>query len=284
LWHNSFGDLMGPDLPEAAAVLDGAEPTPPDAAVLASVEQGLVLRRAQERLATGGFVGEGEELVVAGDVAEDLDRGLTLRVLCPSRSRIEAMRVVWLRELEALRRKQRTAAEVAAMEDCSPSNLSSIVVLAEMATRRMLLTGDARGDDIVAGLEEAGVEARGDAGRFEVDLLKVPHHGSSRTVDVAFFRKVVADHYVISADGRDGNPDVEMLRMLATARGDEEYTVHFTFPEDAADRETNESRRSHLVEVGRWIDTERPSGCAVHFGGPPETGPYVRVDLGDETF
>lgn len=288
LWHNSFEHLMGPDHAEIAAVLDGTEPAPSDAAVLASVGQGVALRRAHERLATGGFDTTREDLVVAGDVADDFDDGLTLRVLCPSRDRIEALRVVWLRELEALRRKQKTAAQVAAMEDCSPSNLSSIVVLAQLDGRRMLLTGDARGDDIVAGLgqarlEPAGAEALGRDGRFEVDLLKLPHHGSSRTVDVDFFRTVVADHYVISADGRDDNPDVETLAMLATARGEEEYTLHFTFPQAAVEPEPNPTRRARLAEVEQWVATERPPGCTVEFGGPRSTGPYVRVDLGDET-
>ena len=282
LWHNSFDDIMGPDAAEVADVLKGTQPAPPDAAVVASAGQGLALRQAHHRLATGGFGSQDDDLVVAGDVAGTLSHGLTMRVLCPSRGRIEALRVAWQRELDALRMKQKTAAEVAAIEDCSPSNVGSIVILAEMSGRRMVLTGDARGDDILEGLEAVLPRTDGQT-RFQVDLLKLPHHGSSRNGDVDFFRQLVADHYVISADGRDGNPDVDTLRMLATARGDEEYTLHFTFTEDASEREPDDRRRSKLAEVMDWIRTERPPNCLVDFAGPAPLGPYVHVDLGDET-
>jgi hypothetical protein len=99
------------------------------------------------------------------------------------------------------------------------------VALATQNGRRMLLTGDARGDFVLDGLGAAGLLGNG---AIHVDLLKVPHHGSSRNVTVDFFRQVTADHYVISADGRHDNPDPRMLRMLAEARGADEYVVHLT--------------------------------------------------------
>ena len=44
----------------------------------------------------------------------------------------------------------------------------------------MLLTGDARGDDVLAGLREAGLLRRSP---LHVDVLKLPHHGSDRNVE-----------------------------------------------------------------------------------------------------
>ena len=70
----------------------------------------------------------------------------------------------------------------------------------------------------------------------------MPHHGSSRNVDEAFFARVTADHYVFSADGRHGNPDPQTLRMLAAARGTDEYTLHFTLPEDFREAAADHSR------------------------------------------
>ena len=64
--------------------------------------------------------------------------------------------------------------------DKSVFNLSSIVVLADSGGRRMLLTGDARGDHVLDGIEAAGL-FKDD--RLHVDLLKLPHHGSDRNVD-----------------------------------------------------------------------------------------------------
>ena len=83
----------------------------------------------------------------------------------------------------------------------------------------MLLTGDARGDKILEGLELAGLlAARQDA---QVDLLKVPHHGSANNMETIFFERMPADHYVFSGDGEHGNPERETLEMLLDARGAE---------------------------------------------------------------
>ncbi len=280
LWHNSFDDLAGPTAAEVQSLLRQESGSEDDLAVVASVGQGLALRRATERLATGALNPGFDDLVLAraaGDPGVQLGHGLTFHVLSPTPQRIEAFRTLWQRWL-ATRAERRSAAEVAAMEDTSPSNLASIVVLAEMAGRRMLLTGDARGDDVTRGLRETGLMSDGETCR--VDLLKVPHHGSSRNVDEAFFRAVPADHYVFSGDGRHGNPEPETLRMLAAARGDDEYTVHFTVCEDAADHEGDAARRTALEALMGWVSTERPPRCRVAFRRPEDHS--IMVDLGDE--
>ena len=72
-------------------------------------------------------------------------------------------------------------AEIAAFVDKSVYNLSSIVVLVESQGKRLLLTGDGRGDHTLAGLEAAGL--LDGEGRIDVDVLKLPHHGSVRNVE-----------------------------------------------------------------------------------------------------
>jgi hypothetical protein len=122
--------------------------------------------------------------------------------------------------------------------DRSVPNLSSIIVLAEAGGKSMLLTGDARGDKILEGLEQNRILPTG--GTMHVNLLKVPHHGSANNLDDDFFERITADHYVFSGDGEHGNPERESLQMLWDARGDAAYTVHLTYPLeqlDAARRE-----------------------------------------------
>ena len=93
----------------------------------------------------------------------------------------------------------------------------------------MLLTGDARGDKILEGMELAGLLEKG--GKKHVDLLKVPHHGSDNNMETIFFKRVPADHYVFSGDGEHGNPERATLQMLLDARGaDAGYTIHLTYP------------------------------------------------------
>jgi beta-lactamase superfamily II metal-dependent hydrolase len=74
------------------------------------------------------------------------------------------------------------------------------------------LTGDGIGTDIVKELSRLKLLENK---RIHVDILKVPHHGSNRNSDEEFFTTVTADTYVISANTRHGNPDPEVLRMIA---------------------------------------------------------------------
>ena len=50
-----------------------------------------------------------------------------------------------------------------------------------------------------------------------MDVLKVPHHGSDRNVNREFFERVRAKTYVISADGKHGNPDGPTLQWIYKA-------------------------------------------------------------------
>lgn len=92
-------------------------------------------------------------------------------------------------------------------------------ILASSPRGTALLTGDARGDHILQDLEAAGL--LDDAGKVHVDVLKLQHHGSDRHVTKRFFQSVTADTYLISADGKNGNPDIARLRWLVDAAYEE---------------------------------------------------------------
>jgi hypothetical protein len=110
------------------------------------------------------------------------------------------------------------------------------VVLAEVEGKRILLTGDARGDKVLEGLELAGLLKKGGKSMTHVDVFKVPHHGSDRNADPVLFRRVTADHYVFSGNGEHGNPERETLQMLLDERGeDDDFTIHLTYPIDEID-------------------------------------------------
>lgn len=161
-------------------------------------------------------------------------------------------------------------ARAAALLDRSVFNLSSLIVLAEADGKRMILTGDARGDHILRGLKEAGLLA---PGPLHVDILKLPHHGSNRNVDVEFFRRVTADHYIASGDGRHHNPEVETFRMIAEARGDAAYTLHLTYPVEAFHEDYPKQDLMALFDELRRAN----GGVAVRF--PDQGGASLRIDL-----
>jgi hypothetical protein len=268
-WHNSFDDIIGHRPEEltaglsgkfGAASLEGGLPEgatlgededwpqgrPEDAVivdslkVLASIAQGHRLRGAAERL---GFPLNPEfdgRLVMASEGGQRLDvgRGLSLTVVGPMKPELEALHKqheAWLKRLRDQGKKP--SAALAAYVDKSVPNLASIVVLAEAGGKRMLLTGDARGDKIIHGLQHVGLLGPGAQSAMHVDLLKVPHHGSANNVEPAFFERITADHYVFSGNGEHGNPEREAIEMLFAARRHAPFTVHFTYPVEEIDAE-----------------------------------------------
>jgi len=228
-WFNSFEDLIGAKgkrssdaslsalASDAAAMNDWANHLKEAHAVLASVGQGRQLR---DLIALFGLDGNQpiDDFAQGSNKSVEID-GLTISVVGPIDDQLEALRKEWKKA--PISKK----AQLAAYLDTSTTNLSIIVCLVEFEQRRILLTGDARGDYILDGLRRYGHLSEG---KLALDLLKVPHHGSDRDSAPDFFKALPAKHYVISADGTYDNPDKDTLKWLIEARGSETYTVHLT--------------------------------------------------------
>jgi len=248
-WHNTFDDIIGntPDELVAsvkasfgAASLSGEPDTEgldPDAArVLASVGQGFRLRDDARNLQLRINPQFGEKLVIAekNGAPIDIGKGLKITVAGPMKAELIKLQKdhdAFLKKNEA---DKKTKKALASFTDTSVANLSSLVLLAEVSKKSMLLTGDARGDKILEGLELAGLLKKG---KMHVNILKMPHHGSDRNIDRVFFQRVTADHYVFSGNGEHGNPERETLQMLLDESGDNGFTIHLTYPIDEIDIE-----------------------------------------------
>ena len=205
-----------------------------------------------------------------------MGHGMSFNVIGPSRERITAYQKQWDKDLEKILAKEKESASAAAFEDDSPFNLASICVLAQMQGKRMLLTGDARGDFIMEDLERENLLTK--TKPMHLDILKVPHHGSDRNVDDSFFERITADHYIISGDGEHGNPERDTLEMIERARATYDYTIYFTFTEDAHLREKNKKRKSALAKVIDWV-RQKPSNCSVVYRSKSEDRNSVSVNL-----
>lgn len=123
-------------------------------------------------------------------------------------------------------------------KDKRPENLASLVLMFEYHGKRFLYTGDAIGTHILEGLHEAGY--LDSAGKVHVDVLLLPHSGSDRHVSEEFFRRVTAEQYIITGDGRLSNPDIDTLTMLTNARQNTSYSLQF------AHRVGREGHRNNL--------------------------------------
>jgi hypothetical protein len=203
---------------------------------------------------------------------------LTLTVICPLQPQLEALQKEWSKKLKAMKVAQ-TAAEVASIADSIDSsvyNLSSIVCLAELGGKRMLLTGDALGTNIIEGLGAAGLlDAEG---KIKVDVLKLPHHGSDRNTSGDFFETVKADHYVVSGDGKYHNPEPKTFKRISKSRVDakgrheDDFTLHLTY-EDCSDGVGK--------ELADFFASERAAGRTYGVEFRPEADLGLRVDLLD---
>jgi beta-lactamase superfamily II metal-dependent hydrolase len=145
--------------------------------------------------------------------------GLKLWVIGPLQKNLEHYRQDWQKWYDKHKDDPYSSSAVreALKTDTSVSNLSSIIFLAETPSRRILMTGDGRGEDVIAGLKQTGLA--GPDGKLHVDVLKIPHHGSSRNSSKQFFQTITADLYVIPAGKHknDGNPDLKTLVWIIEA-------------------------------------------------------------------
>lgn len=323
LWHNSFDSIIGntPEQLEAAvgsqfgtASLSGSVPADADPAVpnsnrrkrivgydaakvLASVGQGHKLRADARKLdltlerstLNAPF---GELVIADGQQGSQVALGgdLDFTVVGPMKTDLEKLQKKYDKELKkrGLDRSSGAAA-LAAFSDPSVANLSSIVVLARSGSKSMLLTGDARGDKILKGLKNAGlIESRG---RMNVDILKLPHHGSENNVTAGFFKRIHAQHYIGCGNGKHGNPEREAFEMLFKARGKSAFDIHLTYPVAKIDKERKkEANKDH--QRGRreraWdkdrdglkslFEQKKASGAKFRLHEPDDRG-RIAIDL-----
>lgn len=232
LWHNAFADTVdtpAQDITQGLQMILDFAGAKNQAMVVGQVDflgisEGYRLERSALRSNVPINSSFGGAIISPDSLADPVHRvgATTLRVVGPTRANLDALRKTWLAWLrEHADPVAKGQVEALANVDKSVPNLSSIVLLAEEGGKRFLLTGDARGDHILSGLAAAGL-LDGDGG-VSVDVLKVQHHGSDRNTDRAFFDKVRAATYLISANGKYGNPDLETLEWIvdaAEARGD----------------------------------------------------------------
>jgi hypothetical protein len=235
LWVNVFDRLLASDPAGPASVATAALPGiveaagigSESAAVIASIPQGRQLEDLARRLDIPLNQPFASELVTSEGHPNALPFGdITVTVLAPSQKRLDDLRAEWKKFLDDHKADAKTKVQSASFVDKSVFNLSSIVALVTQGSKRILFTGDARGDDIVDGLTEAKLLTNG---TVHLDVLKVPHHGSKNNVTEEFFGQVTADQYVFCSDGTDDNPDQKTLEMLQAARTGAEYHLSFSY-------------------------------------------------------
>jgi beta-lactamase superfamily II metal-dependent hydrolase len=240
LWHNTFSETLGQDiekrlrslLQERAFV---RSPVSPDAEIQAeleyrSIKQGDDLTHAAHELGLSLNPQFAPHSILCQENGSDPIRldNLSLTIVGPSQKNLDKLRKKWIEWLNKRRKSLAIsdpleASRAVSKLDSSIPNLSSIMFLVEADGKKVLFTGDGRGDHLLDNLRQSGLLDV--SGQLHVDILKVPHHGSARNTSKKFFRTITADKYIISANGKHGNPDLPTLKWIAEAAKEQSRAV-----------------------------------------------------------
>jgi hypothetical protein len=275
IWHNSFDNILNNDetviilkssqfgtastATDLEALLENVDDDMHDTAfILASIAQGDDLRRlacvlgipinpdfggslVQVRQGMPLSIKVGDvDLHIAGPLHDDLVR-------------LQAAHDTWLKDHPE--RRSDPAAILAALDDQSIANLSSIVLLAAHEDKTLLLTGDARGDKILEGLEVAGLLSPGS--NLPIDVLKMPHHGSIRNINEEFVERLPAKKYVFCGNGKHGNPDRETFELMFDRLSGLEMSLVFNHPVPEID---TVRKAEHEKEMAKRIRKQKNPG------------------------
>ena len=167
--------------------------------------------------------GEDGFFMVGAPEADIHFSNLTFSIVGPTKENLKSLKGDWDAWLKKNNKEIMDGTfDIQKMNDKSVPNLSSIMFLVKGSGRTILFTGDGRGDHLIDGLNEKKLLKDG---KFHVDVLKVPHHGSFHNTDASFYDVVTADSYVLSANGKYDNPDYETLEAIVLSAVNTERNI-----------------------------------------------------------
>jgi len=227
---------------------------PPDSAI--NLEQEISARQGNslaQLLHKGGYQWNTFDgtLSIGGDGLIDLHLPhAKIRVLGPNKARLEGLKKWWTAEIRRLGMvgsledlddvfeflcahevvdpcEQMLASSDADLAqahipDDSVTNGSSISLIAEIETCRLLFLADAWAEDIVAALRSNGPTI--------FDAIKVAHHGSARNTSPELLTLVDSPHFFISTNGEGHqHPDFAVLKAIVDRPATFRRTLHFNY-------------------------------------------------------
>lgn len=185
---------------------------------------------------------------------------ITLTIIGPNEENLKKLEEEWKDWIQKNEAKiMMSDPEILANADKSVPNLSSIMFLMESSGKTILFTGDGRGDFILEGLEKKGL--MNEEGRIHVDVFKVPHHGSIRNATEEFFKRVIADRYILSGDGRHGNPEFGTMHWIVEAAKTQDRRIELICTNETSDTKKLEKEFPpnefgyQLTYLGKGINT-----------------------------
>ncbi len=200
LWHNTFSQTVGEEIEARCATLIHQTGTVPGLPTLPSkatrsINHGDELTHYADKLQIAINSAFAPQPLITLEQAEHPIRfgTLTLRILGPDQKSLSKLRKQWIKWLQEHEKKALLGMHVPtprapAKIDESVPNLSSILFLAEVDGKTILLTGDGTSDQVIRGLQH--IHLLDPTGKLHVNVLKLPHHASRRNVKKGFFPRL----------------------------------------------------------------------------------------------
>ncbi len=290
VWHNSLRSLPFPaDPPSSArdqAILEairrrgfqGAAATSPNPI---NARQGSSLAKLLRQNGYAWNAGDGSSSIDDGAQPLALASDLSIQVIGPRSARLEALRALWLRDVQKLgyggssqaadllddayemlcaaapdpvvplatpmaAKASRRLAEVYT-HDTSISNGSSIALIISSGSTRMLFLGDAWAEDAVSKLKPL----RTTSAPVIFDAIKVSHHGSLRNTSVELLSIADSPCFLVSSDGTcHGHPDFEVLAEIVDRPASFKRQLFFNYETAASNQlQAHKSRSGAAFSV-----------------------------------
>ena len=112
------------------------------------------------------------------------------------------------------------------LPDRSPSNASSLALLFNYEHKQILLSGDANAEVICDSLAHYWPSQK-----FNLDLLKVSHHGSEGNTSAEFLRKINCKRFAFSTNGKiHAHPDQVLIARIIASTSDPELIFNYATP------------------------------------------------------
>lgn len=203
------------------------------------------------------------DYVVYGQQAV-LPNGATMRFISPGEKELikfanewekyerENEYVQYASNLEMVKKNLADLMQEKLLSDSSPNNASSIAFIFEYHSIKLAFLGDAKPSVCLQGIKKIN-----DADHFEVDLLKLSHHGSRSNTSDSLLKTIRTNNYLLSTNGHHKKvPSKVVLSHLLKNAGKKDINLYCNY--DWYNTEYHE--RYFTIEDRRaFIDTKKLS-------------------------
>lgn len=142
------------------------------------------------------------------------------------------------------------------LSDNSVTNGSSISLIVEVGSSRLLLLGDSWAEDIEAALRTLP----NTVSPMMFDVIKISHHGSLHNTSPELLELIDAPVFLISSNGeRHSHPHLEVLKAIVDRPADFQRHLHFNYTTPASQQMCHYTARSGAAfaiheDTTDWIE------------------------------